>query len=101
MVSCNSNVTTTYHISTNKHPGASVTFWLKQGYLLEGWCLIKGHILRKCSNRTKIYMHIEGVGKHVEIETTGMGKKIFSCTDSAVVKVEKVVSKVAIGTSFH
>ena len=46
-------------------------------------------------------MHIEGVGKHVEIETTGMRKKIFSCTDSAVVKVEKVVSKVAIGTSFH
>ena len=35
------------------------------------------------------------------IETTGMRKKIFSCTDSAVVKVEKVVSKVAIGTSFH
>ena len=46
-------------------------------------------------------MHIEGVGKHAEIETTGMGKKIFSCTDSAVVKVEKVVSKLAIGTSFH
>lgn len=34
----------------------------------------------------------------MEIETTGMRKKIFSCTDSAVVKV---VSKVAIGTSFH
>ena len=31
-------------------------------------------------------MQIEGVGKRVEIETTGMGKKIFSCTDSAVVE---------------
>lgn len=36
----------------------------------------------------------------MEIETTGMRKKIFSCTDSAVVKVEKVVSKVAIGQVF-
>ena len=37
-------------------------------------------------NQGGTYQESAAIGKYMEIETTGMGKKIFSCTDSAVVE---------------